>query len=90
MQYAKPTGWTHMMMIYNGNGQGKGVTLYYNGAEVKGSTTNGGGSFSAGDGRIVVGRFHTDEDERYSSVELDELIFFNRALSKDEIATMHN
>ena len=32
------------------------------------------GLFLAGDGRVVVGRLHTDNDHKYSSVEVDELI----------------
>ena len=30
-----------------------------------------------GDGRIVIGRYNTDQDKEYSSVHIDELIYFN-------------
>ena len=86
----KPSGWTHVMMIYTGTGNGEGIIVYYNGVEVARTTANGGGSYSTGDGRVAVGRYHTDKDERYATVAVDELIFFNRALTSDETATMYN
>ena len=38
-----------------------------------------------GDGRVVLGRRGIDEDEEYTSCEIDELIFYNRQLSDLEI-----
>ena len=52
-------------------------------------TTKNVQSRSAGDGRIVVGRYFTDMDQWYSSVEVDELVFFNRALTVDDIETLY-
>ena len=38
-----------------------------------------------GDGRIVFGRFYTDVDDRYASVQMDQLLFFNHALTAPEM-----
>ena len=54
------------------------------------NTTKGSGSRSAGDGRIVVGRYYSDRDERYVSVQVDELIFFNAALTNDDVQLIYN
>ena len=38
-----------------------------------------------GDGKVIIGRYFTDEDDFYGSVEVDELFFFNTALSDSDI-----
>ena len=35
-------------------------------------------------GRIVIGRRYTDIDDYYASVYLDQLLIFNRAITRDE------
>ena len=53
-------------------------------------TTKSGGSRSAGDGRIVVGKRYTDKDQDYASVQVDELIYFNASLISDEVQSIYN
>ena len=86
---SEPSGWTHIVMNYIGPNDGEGIRIYYNGTQVA-SGTNLIRYFDqsvskSGDGRIVVGRPFTDKDERYVSIQVDELIFFNRALTTDEV-----
>ena len=66
--------------------------MFIDGAEVANDTTKYTWlqTQPAGDGRIVVGRIYTDKDERYTSLQLDELIFFNKALSTTDITAMYN
>ena len=45
---------------------------------------------SSGDGRIVVGRTLTNSYERYTSIQIDELIYFNQGLTTEEIIQLHN
>ena len=85
-----PTGWTHIVLNYIGPNDGEGIWIYYNGAEVVNGTTKSDGTYSAGDGRIVVGRCYIDEDRRYASMEIDELIFFNKALTTTDIEHLYN
>ena len=70
----------------------KGITVFYDGKEVASSTMEDArfGIPPAGDGRIVVGRYYTDTDERYSSVQVDELLFFNQALSPADVIALNN
>ena len=42
-------------------------------------------SYDVGDGRVVVGRSFTNEDHYYGSIQVDELLLFNQALSPEEI-----
>ena len=90
----RPTGWTHVVLNYIGPNDGEGIRVYYNGTEVANATTNSDGTYSTGDGRIVVGRYlflwdgHCDM--WYPSLQIDELTFFNKALSTTDITAMYN
>ena len=86
----KPNGWTHVVLNYIGPNDGEGIRIYYDGVEVASNTIKSAQSLSAGDGRIVVGRFYPDKDERYTSMQIDELIFFNTVLSTNDIKLLYN
>ena len=62
-----------------------GFKVYNNGMEGGSGAINLGGSYSIADGRIAIGRRLTGVDGNYASVEVDELLFFNAALSEEEI-----
>ena len=85
-----PIGWTHIVLNYIGSNDGEGIRISYDGQEVANSTTKDEGSYPAEDSRIVVGRSFTDEDRRYASMQIDELIFFNTALSTTDIKVLYN
>ena len=38
-----------------------------------------------GEGRVVLGKEYTNKNGRYGSVDLDELLLFNEALSVEQI-----
>ena len=77
-------------MNYLGPNNGQGIRIYYNGTEVASDTTKTSYRLSAGDGRIVVGRYRTNRNDHYGNMQVDELIFFNEALSQDDITMLHN
>ena len=77
VKFSKPTGWTHILLNYIGSNDGGGIRVYYDGLEVANDTMKSAWSFSAGDGRVVVGKIYTNRDEGYTSMQIDELIFFN-------------
>ena len=76
-------------MNYIGPKDGEGVRIYYDGEEVASRTTKSSNSYSPGDGKIVVGRFYTNLNGLYASVQVDELIFFNQTLSNDTIGLLY-
>ena len=86
----RPTGWFHIVLNYMGTGDNEGITLYMDRVEVSSDTTKYAGPYLPGDGRIVVGRVYTDSDQLYSSVQVDELLFFNRNLTLNEITSLAN
>ena len=78
------------MLNYIGPNNGEGIRGYINGEQVAIDTTKTPQSPLAGDGRIVIGRRFTDVDEKYASVQVDELIFFNKSLKTAEIDAIFN
>ena len=86
----KPSGWSHIVLNYLGPNNGQGIRMFINGAEVASSTTKTSSSKSAGDGRIVIGRWYTDRDQNYASVQVDELIFFDEALKPSQALQFYN
>ena len=89
-RFSIPTGWTHIVLNYIGPNEGEGTRVYYNAAEVASDTTKSEKTYPTGDGRIVVGRYYTDEDRYYMSMQIDELIFFNKTLSTTDIKHLYN
>ena len=86
---SKPAGWFHIILNYIGANDGEGIRIYINGEEVATSATKTRrSSSSAGDGGIVVGRYYTDQDWRYATMQIDELVYFNQTLSEQGINTL--
>ena len=85
----KPEGWFHLVLNYIGPADGQGITIYKDGILQGSDTSKGGPSYPPGDGRVVVGRWFTDRDRDYASVEVDELTFWNRALTLQEIQAIY-
>ena len=88
--HARQTGWTHVVLNYIGPNNGEGIRMFIDGTEVASSTTKHGRSYSPGDGRIVVGRYYTNYDGNYASVQMDELIYFNAAMTSTEVQLIYN
>ena len=90
VSHSKLTGWTHVVGNYIGPNTGEGIRIFYNGAEVDRDTLKSSGSRSPGDGMSVVGRLYTNLDQYYASVQVDELIYFNAALTSDDVQSIYN
>ena len=90
LQSYLPIGWTHIVLNYIGPNDGQGIRIYNDATEKANDTSKYEKIYSPGDGRIVVGRYETDKDRNYVSVQVDELIFFNQALSMNDIKLLYN
>ena len=77
-------------MNYMGPATGQGIIVYTDGTLQGSDTSKDTYSWPAGDGRVVIGRQYTDRDERYTSVLVDELTFWNRTLTLQEIQAVYN
>ena len=88
VSHPTPGIWTHSVLNYIGPSDG--IRGYIDGEEKASGTHKTAFATSAGDGRIVVGRLFTDRDEQYTSVQVDELIFFNAPLTSDDVQLIYN
>ena len=63
------------------------MTIYHGGV-AQSSLLASSSSHIPGDGRIVIGRRFSELDSNYPSVQVDELLFFNRALNQTEVTAL--
>ena len=75
------------MLNYIGPADGQGFTIFTDGVLQGSDTSKDTRSRTPGDGRVLIGRAITDW---YASVEIDELTFWNRALTQQEIQAVYN
>ena len=84
--------WIHAVMNFIGPDEGQGIMVYNDGKLIGNDTTKFNATNSPSNGRIQIGR----EDFRYinnpdytfpfhASVEVDELLIYNRTLTEPEI-----
>ena len=82
------TEWFHLVLNYLGPVEG--ISVYHNGEKLMIDENIFPTTHSAGPGVVVIGRYSTFEDDRYSSVVMDELTFFNRKLTNEEIGILNS
>ena len=84
----KPSGWIHVVLNFIGPNEGEGIRIYHDGVQAGSKTTIGGKSKNNGNRRIVIGRNFAGSPDIHSSVQVDELLFFNEVLTDDEITML--
>ena len=90
LQTTVPSGWFHVVYNYIGPNNGEGVTIYHDGVEEIRQGNRSPHVYPAGSGKIVIGRTHPSRDQKYASLMMDELMFFNRKLTVSEIQILYN
>ena len=71
--------------MYHGPEDGQGFTVYHDGTLFQSVTQKIPNTFDRGRGGLVVGRMLIDKDNRYASIEVDDIILWNRQLNIQEI-----
>ena len=71
--------------MYHGPEDGQGFTVYYDGTLIQSVTQKIPNTLDRGNGGLVVGRMLIDKDNRYASIEVDDIILWNRQLNIQEI-----
>ena len=79
-----PTEWLHMVIIVEG--EDTVIIVYHNKVEKTGSLTSNPGHFLPGSGTTIIGKFGIF----FSTVTVDELAMWNRALSPAEVAQLYD
>ena len=85
---APPADWTHVVLNYLGPEAGEGIRVYYDGVQAGSDDTERLVTCPGGVGRVALGRLYTDKDDHYPGVDVDELMFFNEALSVQRIMVL--
>ena len=81
--------WLHFVLNFIGPNDGEGIRIYLDGEMVQSVTAAGGFRIPPRHSRIIIGRSTIDSYfGRYASLQMDELLFFNQALSEEEIAML--
>ena len=70
------------MLVYHGSAVGQGMTLYHNGMMVRNVTSKDSlVEFQPGEGRMIIGKLEANKDNKYASIEVDDLTMWNRTLT---------
>ena len=87
------TNWRHIVMNYLGPVSGEGLRIYVDGYLSDAAALKGGGSYSPGDGNVILGRYYEgfyDDSDPYTGAYIDELLFFNTTLRDAHIVALAN
>ena len=81
--------WVHGVLNFLGPNDGEGIRIYENGKHVGNDTTVNlfKSPRNESNGQIVIGRLYA-EHLLEASVQVDELMFFNKSLTEAEIALL--
>ena len=75
------------MFIFHGSELG--FTLYVDGGMVANVTSKDSTkSFPPGTGRMIIGKLQAHKDQDYASVEVDDIIMWNRAITLSELQAL--
>ena len=84
----KSNEWVHGVLNFLGPNDEEGIRIYENGKHVGNHTIITQSSSTEPNGRIVIGRLFTEDNNFYGSVQVDELLFFNHSLTEGEITLL--
>ena len=86
-----PNEWYHLVFNYIGTNNAESVAIYHDGVHVGSSTQKTVYTRNARPGVVVIGRYFVQFQEKYfASVMVDELLFFNRYLTTQEVQILYN
>ena len=80
-----PGGWFHLVLNYAPGG----FALYVNARETLVDTTISPRNTFPTDGRVVLGRAYSKENNYYTSMEVDQVEFFDEWLNPQEIVILY-
>ena len=82
--------WVHLVMNYIGPRNGQGFQVFQDGTLAGGTQSRGHFDATPGNGSLVLGKRYVNEDDNYAWIDVDELVFFNRKLTAQEVTKIYN
>ena len=83
-----PANWFHTTVVVHGSDVS--ASVYMNGSPAETSTTEYNGTYNPGYSEIGIGKLYLNDDRFHSTVEVDELIIWNRSLTEKEVYTVYH
>ena len=71
--------------MFHGPNDGEGISIYHDGVNIKTDASKAMNNYTDGSGTVIIGKRYVDKDDRYGSVMVDELTFWDRQLLQSEI-----
>ena len=82
--------WHQVVLVFHGLNNGEGITVYNNGTQMAMQSMKTEEALQMGDGRVIIGRLYTELNGAYCSVEVDDLMLWNEALTQQDVAKLIN
>ena len=82
-----PVNWFHTAVVVHG--PDTGASVYMNGSPAVADTTEYNGTYTTGSSEIGIGKLYLNDDRFHSTVEVDELIIWNRSLNETEVYNVY-
>ena len=80
----------HLVLNFLGRNIGEGIQAFRDGTLRQASSGGASNDATTGFGQVVVGRRYVNSNQDYAHVEVDELIFFNQALTEDDVSDLYS
>ena len=80
-----PSGWFHLVLVFHGPEHGQGFTIHRNGNHWRAGSAIDTNDYGNTSGNTIIGRLYSDRDNNYSNMMVDELTFWNRQLTEQEV-----
>ena len=82
--------WYHVVIVVPVNPRSNTIILYRDGTKTAERTfKNSQKRRSPGSGDLVIGKSFTNRKKKYMDTTMDELVFWNRTLSADEVRSVY-
>ena len=82
--------WIHLVLNFIGPNGGQGIQAFKDGTLQEHDLYDYSGTYTDGGGQVVVGGRYVSISQDYALVEVDELVFFNKALLEEEVKELYN
>ena len=82
--------WMHLVLNFIGPKKEEGIELFRDGALITSYQTQIEYQLTPGEGRLTLGRWTVTRDSDYPTIDVDEVVFFNRKLTAPEVETIYN
>ena len=83
----RPSGWFHIVMVLHGAGDE--LVAYQDKVATRSTEKQLKSNHQLYSGKTVIGRTYVDDDSNYTSLILDELTFWNRPLTQEEVDQLY-